>query len=123
MTHKITPYNSVPKHETYEFSATGYVKAPEASINGGHYTGERFKPGAEYRDFPVKADAYHFNQQLETPGAKHQHVGSQRDGNNLQIVGGDLVKVKGILCSKSPSGEKKGEVCAFNSFADNYGMW
>ena len=124
MTYKITPYNSVPKHENYGFSATGYVKAPEPSLNGGHYTGEKFKAGAEYKDFPVKADAYYFNQQLSTPGAKFQNVGSQRDGNNLQLNdGGALVNLNGIICSKSESQKEKQEICAFNSFTDNYGSW
>lgn len=122
MTYKITPYNSIPKHEMYEFEATGYVKAPEPSVNGGHYTGEKFKPGVEYRDFPVKADAYDFNKQIDTPGAKHQNVGSHRAGNNLQIVGDEFVKVNGIICSKSDVSNKE-EICAFNSFADNLGEW
>lgn len=122
MTYKITPYNIVPKHETYEFGATGYVKVPEPSVNGGHYTGEEFKSGAEYRDFPVKADAYYFNQQLLTPGAKSQNVGSQRDGNNLQINSGSYENVNGIICSKSEDKKKK-EICAFNSFTNNYELW
>ena len=122
MTYKITPYNSVPKHEMYEFANTGYVKAPEPSLNGGHYTGEKFKPGAEYRDFPVKADAYHFNKQLTTPGAQSQNVTSQRAGNNLQIVGGEMVNVNGIVCNK-PTKKKAEEICAFNSFTNNYGSW
>lgn len=123
MTYKITPYNSVPKHENYGFSGTGYVKAPEPSLNGGHYTGEKFKPGAEYKDFPVKADAYYFDQQLATPGAKFQNVGSQRDGNNLQLNDGELVNLNGIICRKSESQKEKQEICAFNSFTDNYSSW
>jgi hypothetical protein len=122
MTYKITPYNSVPKHEAYEFIATGYVKVPEPSVNGGHYTGEKFATGAEYRDFPVKADAHYFNEQLSTPGASSQNVGSQRDGNNLQINSGKFVNVNGIMCKKSED-HKKEEICAFNSFSDSYGSW
>jgi len=117
----IKAYNTIPEFQDHDFEATGYVKAPDPTLNGGHYTGEPFETGAEYGDYPVKADAYFMNQQLKTPNAKHQVVDSHRVGNNFQILDSNLKEVNGIVChepERAPS-----TICASNSFADDYEIW
>ena len=42
---------------------------------------------------------------------------------SLATLREELVNVNGIICSKSESQKEKQEICAFNSFTDNYGSW
>lgn len=119
------PYNTVPKLQDYEYGQTGYVMPPEPSLNGGHYTGEPFKKDAKYRDFPVKADAFYMNKQLQTPGSQYQDVSSHRPGNNLQLLGvekGMYESVGGVTCRKRSESEQS-TICAYNSFSDDYSTW
>ena len=120
--YNMKPYNTIPTHHAYDFEKTGYVKAPEPSANGGHYTGEPFRKDAEYRDFPVKADAFYFNQQI-VPEARHQDVDSHRPGNNLRMLdreSGNYESINGVTCRKEGT-PKKMEICAYEK--NMYAIW
>lgn len=115
----IAAHNSIPPFQSYNFKTM--MQPSEPSINGGHYTGAPFKEGAEYRDFPVKADALHFDGQIETPDAKLQRF-DERMGNNQHNLLADAHSVNGVKCHKKEKVEN--DICSFIGFkTDSFAKW
>jgi hypothetical protein len=102
----------------YSFEKFGYMKVPEASKNGGLYTGEEFAKGASYGDIKVKPDAFYMNNVALSsanppPGAMEQAVHESRPGNNQQYIN-SFEKHGNILCQ--PDIKLNNPICAANHF-------
>lgn len=74
------------------------VSVPPPKINGGLYTGESFKEGAPWRNFPVTPEAHLYTQNLASanppPGGIAHIPGYTRPGNNEQTFPGHEVTQK-----------------------------
>jgi hypothetical protein len=106
----ILPSNDFEHNFTgYNIDNMSHVPAPKPSLNGGLYTGESFKPNAEYRNFPVKPESLYMISNLSSanppPGAQSQFPDNFRPGNNMPHVT-DIMPLKkyseqhSIICTK-----------------------
>lgn len=71
----------------YDFEKVGYMPAPKPSLNGGLYTGEPFRQGAEWANIPVTPDAtVYINKNLRNgnnpPPTADIQFPSTRQGNS-----------------------------------------
>jgi hypothetical protein len=119
------PYetDTTQKYGDYLFEEFGYMKPPKPSKNGGLYTGEEFKKGAQYADIDVIPDAFFMNNftlssAKPPPGAMGQSADNIRPGNNKQVLA-NYDKHAQIYCHRSS--KSKEEICAFNFFDNSYG--
>lgn len=122
----VTGYDKTKSFTIYTRKDGEYVSAPEASRNGGLYTGELFVENAGYRDVPIKPDAFDMIQALDlgaspVPGSKMQFVDSHRPGNNLQILPSNVTDENGVGCMEVQ--KQKDEVCAYNSIVSKFARW
>lgn len=121
------PYetDNTHKYGEYSFEKFGYMKPPAPSKNGGLFTGEPFKKGAEYADVKVTPDAFFMNNFTlasanPPPGAMGQATDTVRPGNNKQIIH-NYDQYQQIYCHRAPKSSKK-EICASNFFDSSYGV-
>ncbi len=88
----------------YNFDKNNYATIPPPSLNGGLYTGEPFKKGAAYANFPVIPDEgyiTHINllSANPPPGANTQY-NNIRTGNNYHgAIGVQQYKNNNLTCT------------------------
>lgn len=80
-------------YSEYDFEKFGYIPPLKPTLNANLYTGEPFKEGSGYKDFPVIPDATYMNNiNLKSanppPNATTQFVDTIRPGNNSQMFPG-----------------------------------
>lgn len=93
-----------------------YAPPPLPSLNGGLYTGEKFKENSGYRNFPNKPDSVYLHTKTLSsanppPGAQYQFPDSFRPGNNVPDTHGLGLHKYGnehsIMCTKASSNHNR----------------
>jgi hypothetical protein len=110
-----------------EYNQDKYEKPPPRSLNGGWFTGERFKKNSPYGNVALIPDTgymihYNLRSANPPPGAIYHYPGHTRIGNNFQntigIVTDEIYNISGNEMECGPHKQQCScRKCSFTKYA------